>query len=126
MKVGWQPRKWLEKKAKRGMRGFPVATIAFYGQDNQRASKVAVCIIRTEGSEPELRRWFSEAGDVRNDVTALAELTAFLRAESVHSVTMTDRIIGCRMRKASIIRMESVARSVPSGPDATAGPASSW
>jgi hypothetical protein len=29
MKIGWQPRKWLNKKAKAGFRGFPVGTIAF-------------------------------------------------------------------------------------------------
>ena len=29
MKVGWQPRKWLAKKAKAGDRGFPLGTVAF-------------------------------------------------------------------------------------------------
>lgn len=46
MKIGPQPEKWLRKKAKRGMRGYPVGTIAFYRPDNQRASKVAVSVIR--------------------------------------------------------------------------------
>jgi hypothetical protein len=31
MKIGPQPDKWLRKKAKQGMRGYPVGTIAFYG-----------------------------------------------------------------------------------------------
>jgi hypothetical protein len=52
MKLGWQPRKWLEKKAKRGMRGYPVGMIAFYGPDNRRATKVAVAIIPAQQSEP--------------------------------------------------------------------------
>ena len=61
MKLGWQPRKWLEKKAKRGMRGHPVGTIAFYGPDNRRATKAAVNIGMAPQSEPaELRRWFAE------------------------------------------------------------------
>ncbi len=30
MKLGWQPSKWLKKKAKAGFRGYPVRTIAFY------------------------------------------------------------------------------------------------
>ena len=67
MKVGPQPDKWLRKKAKQGMRGYPVGTIIFYGPDNQRASKVAVSVIPYEGAEPELHRWFSESGDVRTD-----------------------------------------------------------
>ena len=30
MKIGPQPDKWLRKKARQGMRGYPVGTIAFY------------------------------------------------------------------------------------------------
>ena len=95
MKIGPQPEKWLKKKAKQGMRGYPVGTIAFYGPDNRRASKVAVSFIRYEGADPELRRWFSESGDVRSDSTILAEIAAYLRQCSVHSVAMADGIIGC-------------------------------
>jgi hypothetical protein len=70
MKLGWQPRKWLDKKSKLGFRGYPVGTIAFYGPDDQRASKVAVAVIIAPGTEPvALRRWFAENGDVRNDAT---------------------------------------------------------
>ena len=80
MKIGWQPRKWLEKKAKRGMHGFPVGTIAFYGPDNRRASKVAVGIASALQSElTEVRRWFAEAGDARKDDKILTEITTFLR-----------------------------------------------
>ena len=44
--------KRLRKKAKRGMRGWPVATIAFYGPNLSRATKVAVGIIPSEDAEP--------------------------------------------------------------------------
>ena len=94
-KIGPQPEKWLRKKAKQGMRGYPVGTIAFYGPDDRRASKVAVSVIRFEGAEPDLRRWFSEAGDVRSDPLILSQMAAHLRQASVHSVVMVDRIIGC-------------------------------
>ena len=95
MKIGPQPDKWLRKKAKQGMRGYPVGTLAFYGPDDRRASKVAVSIIRYEGAEPDLRRWFSETGDVRTDPTILSEIAVHLRQDSVHSVVMVDGIIGC-------------------------------
>jgi hypothetical protein len=52
MKLGRQPRKWLDKKSKLGFRGYPVGTIAFYGPDHQRASKVAVAVIVARGTEP--------------------------------------------------------------------------
>jgi hypothetical protein len=42
--------KRLQKKAKKGMRGWPVATIAFYGPDLSRASKVAVSVIPHENA----------------------------------------------------------------------------
>ena len=95
MKIGPQPDKWLRKKTKQGMRGYPVGTIAFYGPDNQRASKVAVSVISNEGADPKLHRLFSDAGDVRTDTTVLAEVAAYLRQHSVRSVAMVDRIIGC-------------------------------
>jgi len=44
--------KRLRKKSKRGTRGWPGATIAFYGPDASRATKVVVSIIPTEGLEP--------------------------------------------------------------------------
>lgn len=95
MKIGPQPDKWLRKKAKQGMRGYPVGTIAFYGPDNQHASKVAVSVIPQEGAEPELRRWFAETHDVRADKGVLDEIVAFLREHSARSVAMVDGIIGC-------------------------------
>ena len=96
MKLGPQPKKWLEKKAKAGFRGYPVGTIAFYGPDDQRASKVAVGIIPVEGAEAEpLRRWFTESGDARADGATLAEIVAFLRSYAVRSIAMTKGIIGC-------------------------------
>jgi hypothetical protein len=96
LKLGWQPRKWLYKKSKAGFRGFPVGTIAFYGPDDRRASKAAVAVLVAPDSEPaELRRWFSEHGDVRDDDAVLAEIAAFLRQHEVRSVKMTKGIIGC-------------------------------
>jgi hypothetical protein len=96
MKVGWQAAKWLKKKAKAGLRGYPAGTVAFYGPDDRRASKVAVGIILTpNGEAAELRRWFSEAGDVRTEDAIIEEVASFLRDRGVRSVAMVDGIIGC-------------------------------
>jgi hypothetical protein len=75
MKIGPQPEKWLRKEAKQGMRGYPVGTIAFYGPDHSHATKVAASVIAGEGLEPQVRRWFSEGGDVRTDGTILADVS---------------------------------------------------
>ena len=89
-------RKRLSKKARRGFRGFPVATVAFYGPDDTRASKLAVGIVPAEDAEAtDLRRWFSEGADIRNDAGVAEEVLAFIDAAGAKSIVMTDRIIGC-------------------------------
>ena len=86
----------LKKKARRGFRGYPVATIAFYGPDDKRASKVAVGILHAEGAEPAaLERWFAEDGDVRRDPGIGANILRFVQEHGAKTVIMTDGIIGC-------------------------------
>ena len=88
--------KRLRKKAKKGMRGGTIATIAFYGPDLSRASKVAVGIM-LEGhvDVTELRAWQSQDGDVRTDAHILEEVIAFIETHGARSVVMTDGIFGC-------------------------------
>jgi hypothetical protein len=86
----------LTKKARRGFRGYPAATIAFYGPDARRATKVAVGIVRSEGGEPDpLVRWHAEEGDIRKNPSVAEEILELVEREGVRSVVMSDRIIGC-------------------------------
>jgi len=95
MKIKREPSK-LEKKARRGQRGYPTATVAFYGPDASRASKVAVGIIPFEGSEAtELRRWLSDNGDLRRDSFVTNEILTFIKEHGVMTVAMSPGIIGC-------------------------------
>ncbi len=88
--------KRLAKKAKRGFRGYPVATVALYGPDDVTATKVAVGILPAEGAETsDVRRWLSNGSDIRRNLQVAAEVLAFIEAEGALSVTMVDRIIGC-------------------------------
>jgi hypothetical protein len=48
--------KRLRKKAKKGLRGWPLATIAFYGPNLSQATKTVVGIIPSEKA-----RWRSDA-----------------------------------------------------------------
>jgi hypothetical protein len=89
-------RKRLRKRARRGFRGYPVATVALYGPDDSTATKLAVGIVPAEGVDvTDLRRWFSEGGDIRNDAGVAEEVLAFIEAAGTKSIVMTDRIIGC-------------------------------
>jgi hypothetical protein len=91
-----RPQSPVKKKARRGFRGYPVATVAFYGPDNTRATKVAVGIVPGEGAEAEeMERWFTQEGDVRTDPEIAREILEFIERHSAKSVVMTDRIIGC-------------------------------
>ena len=89
-----RPKSPLQKKADRGFKGYPVATVAFYGPDDKCATKVAVGIVVNEHEPKNMQRWFAEH-DVRKDPTIGQEILEFIKSYSVRSVVMTDRIIGC-------------------------------
>jgi hypothetical protein len=58
-------RKRLRKRAKRGLSGYPVATIALYGPGDIRATKLTVGIVPAEDAGvADLRRWFSKGTDI--------------------------------------------------------------
>ena len=68
MKKIKRPTSWLTKRIRRGFRGYPIATVAFYGPTADLATKIAVSIVPDERSQPDLlERWFSEGNDIRND-----------------------------------------------------------
>ena len=60
--------KRLRKRARRGVRGWPLATIAFYGPNLNQATKVTVGIVPTENAEvAQLRTWTVDRDDIRTD-----------------------------------------------------------
>ncbi len=70
----------LQKRARRGFRGYPIATIMCYGPTDQQATKVAVGIVAYEGADAEpLRRWWSEEEDVRQSRTIGDAILAFIQ-----------------------------------------------
>jgi hypothetical protein len=88
--------KRLRKKSKKGMRGWPVATIAFYGPDASRATKVVVGIVPSEHAEvDQLGKWQLVHGDVRNDAEIATAMLEFMDKHNVLSVAMSDGIMGC-------------------------------
>ena len=89
-------KKRIAKKAKRGFRGYPVATLVYYGPDDRRASKVVVAIIEHENGEAtEMHKWYSEQGDVRDDLEIIEEVLAFLARFDALTVMMPETILGC-------------------------------
>ena len=76
---------------------FPAATLAFYGPDDQLATKVVVSIVLSadEHAPAQMRKWYATGRDIRTDPALRAELLAYLQAEGVQRVVLPDRIIGC-------------------------------
>jgi hypothetical protein len=86
----------LEKKANKGFIGYPVGTVAFYGPDASRASKVAVGIVLVpDGQAVVMRKWYSDTADLRRDPNVGQEILAFLEEQGVRSVAMGDGMMGC-------------------------------
>ncbi len=87
--------KIISKRARKGHKGYPVATIAFYGPTNKIASKLVCSIIENEGSEPEpMKKWLSEK-DLRKSEKILGEVLSFIEINNVKTVSMIHTIIGC-------------------------------
>src|SRR5262249_60915437 len=88
-------RKRLGKRVKKGFRGYPVATVALYGPDDTVATKLTVGIVPAENAEvTDLRRWFSEGSDIRNDVDVAEEGLAFITEAEAKAVVVTVRNTG--------------------------------
>ena len=113
-------KKQISKKARKGIKGYPVATVAFYGPTNVVATKLVCGIIKHEDAEAEpMRKWFSES-DVRKSEQILGEMLAFIE-ENEGKVLLAWRMIlwAVLMRKASIIQRVSHAQSVVTGKGVT-------
>lgn len=95
MKADKSAEKFFQHKFRRSQFGFPIATIAYYGPDDQTATKVAVGIVDSKDDVIEMKRWLVRAQDVRIDQGINKEILAFLKANHVKRVAMTGRIIGC-------------------------------
>ena len=85
----------LHKKTRRRSRTYPLGTIAYYGPDDQRASKVVVGIIDQQHTLLAMQKWFSESDDVRLSATITQQMVDFLDQQHAARAVMIDRIIGC-------------------------------
>ena len=94
-KAQWYRDKFAKKRQK-GYCGYPIASVAFYGPDDKRASKVSVGIIAREGADVDpLERWFSETADVRNDPAIIEAVVRFIEQYGAKTIASHDRVIGC-------------------------------
>jgi hypothetical protein len=69
--------------------------VAYYGPDDQFASKVAVGIVNEYSKVLALERWYATTEDVRRDERIMEEMLAFLKRHHVTRVAKVDGILGC-------------------------------
>ncbi|MEH6454476.1 MAG: hypothetical protein V7782_15720 [Psychromonas sp.] len=88
-------KKLLTKMVRKGNKGYPIATIAFYGPNNNLATKIVCAIISHEGADTEpMKKWFS-LSDLRKSEQVMSEILCFIDENGVKSVSMIQKIIGC-------------------------------
>jgi hypothetical protein len=86
----------LAKRSRRGFRGFPAATVAYYGPDDTRASKAVVTIVPAKGAEPSNQASFaSDSVDLREDPFTGDQVVAFVEKHEARSVLVAEEILGC-------------------------------
>lgn len=89
-------RERYRKRIRQGERGFPVASIAYYGPDDRTATKVVASLLNERDAEPaEMERWTSTGTDLRTDPSSIERLVGILDRWRPRSVVSPDRIIGC-------------------------------
>jgi hypothetical protein len=86
---------FFHKKLHSRPSGYPVATIAYYGPDDQTATKVAVGIVDARDEVIELRKWLVRAQDVRIDGAINNEILTFIKEHNAQRVAIVGRILGC-------------------------------
>jgi hypothetical protein len=106
-----KPITWLRKFAHRGDQGYPVATLAFYGPDDKKASKAVLGIILSKESEVQLHKWFREspAADLRYDIKLQ---NAWIKNPKIHEIrSASDMVHPASTPENPIIAAYDVERS---------------
>lgn len=76
---------------------YPAATLAFYGPNDQYATKVVATLVLSESDQhgSVSQKWRIQEGDIRNDPGVRRQILEFMQTHGVVRVVMADRIIGC-------------------------------
>jgi hypothetical protein len=72
---------------------YPLGTIAYYGPDDQKVTKIVAAVLVDEKTNPILKKWSGE-NVADNPDTAIA-IGKFFQDAQVKKVVMTEGIIGC-------------------------------
>ena len=90
----------LRQRNKDGVRGYQVASVAYFGPDDQVATKVVVFILPDETFKPSAtERWQSVISDLRDDEGVNEEILHFIDEQGARRCSWTGRLSAARTRK---------------------------
>jgi hypothetical protein len=72
---------------------YPIATVAYYGPDDQTVTKIVAGILESEDAEPIIERWIGP--DVMTNPEVQTQIADFIQSHGAHEVAVTDGVLGC-------------------------------
>lgn len=78
-------KKRIAKQVKKGFKGYPQISLAYFGETADLATEVVVAFIQEEGAEPQEQKFVSK-NDVREDETIQSVLVKIIERADANSV----------------------------------------
>lgn len=72
---------------------FPLGTLALYGPDDKRTTKMAAAVFLRDGTQVILERWVASA--ITTNPKIQKEIEAFFKKHGVKSIAISDGNMGC-------------------------------
>lgn len=79
-------KKRIAKQVKKGDKGYPKITLAYFGQSADIATEVVISFIEAEGAEPQSQKFVCES-DVREDETIQSVLVKIMERAGANTVS---------------------------------------
>ena len=84
-------KKRIAKQVKKGFKGYPQLSLAYFGKISDIATEVVVTFTLAEGAEPQEQKFVSE-NDVREDETIQSVLVKIIDRAGANSVLETEGV----------------------------------
>lgn len=72
-----------------------MAAIAYYGPDDQTATKAVVAIVDDAQTILDSTSWQVTSGDIRYDEAVSREIAAFIKSHGIEKAVIAEGILGC-------------------------------
>ncbi|WP_349665572.1 hypothetical protein [Echinimonas agarilytica] len=86
--------KRIAKRTSKGFQGYPLIAVAYYGPDDQTATKVVLEFVAEEGAAPQIES-FTTGSDIRKDEVVQTTILKIIERAQAKTVTQTDSVVGC-------------------------------